>query len=279
MKRFFKLILILGFVLFTAQISRAEDYRVLVLPDNTQFDSTNYFVYPDSSIIFATDTINEIKKDGRVTTVSMTEVRDTLRKNTALSVLTKKALKEFKYNYNIPFVDFKAIAQHFATNKILVITSQTDVQNYFLRRSVCDFFSIPGTMNVEPSYKLSTYAALVDVDKEQVLWQNTYYKRISANSYRIVAQSFSPCTEQLEKIKSYSLYMLSPNIASMVESSILPPPIMLPNGKFLDISNKNQGQNFTDITLPTRDEVELKSKTIIHPRKGKQEYGIQINDL
>lgn len=278
MKRFFKLFLAILFVLFTVQTSRADDYRVLVLPDNTQFDSTNYFVYPDSSIIFATDTINEIKKDGRITTVSMTEVRDTLRRNTALSVLTKKALKEFKYNYNIPFVDFKAIAQYFSTNKILVITSQTDVQNYFLRRSICDFFSIPGTMNVEPSYKLSTYAALVDVDKEQVLWQNTYYKRISANSYRIVAQSFSPCTEQLEKIKSYSLYMLSPHIANMVTESMLPPPIMMPNGQMVNVSNKNQG-NLNEMTMPTREEVELKSKTIIHPRKGKQDYGMQINDL
>lgn len=278
MKRFFKLILTILFVLFTVQVSRAEDYRVLVLPDSTQFDSTNYFVYPDSSIIFATDTINEIKKDGRVTTVSMTEVRDTLRRNTALSVLTKKALKEFKYNYNIPFVDFKAIAQHFSTNKILVITSQTDVQNYFLRRSICDFFSIPGTMNVDPAYKLSTYVALVDVDKEQVLWQNTYYKKISANAYRMIAQSFSPCTEQLEKIKSYSLYMLSPQIANMVESSILPPPIMLPNGQVLNINNKS-GQNLNEMTMPTREEADLKSKTIIHPRKGNQNYGMQINDL
>lgn len=277
MKRFFKLFLVVIFMIFSAHISRAEEYRVLVLPDNTQFDSTNYFIYPDSSIIFATDTINEIKKDGRITTVSMTEVRDTLRKNTALSVLTKKALKEFKYNYNIPFVDFKAIAQHFSTNKILVITSQTDVQNYFLRRSICDFLNLPGMMNVDPAYKMSTYAALVDVDKEQVLWQNTYYKTISATSYRIVAQSFAPCTEQLEKIKSYSLYMLSPHIASMVTTSILPPPIILPNGKIMNVSNTN-AQN-PDEMMPSRDDVDLKPKTIIHQRKNNPNYGMNINDL
>lgn len=277
MKRFLKLFLIILVVLVAVQTTRAEDYRVLVLPDNTQFDSTNYFIYPDSSIIFATDTINELKKDGRITTVSMTEVRDTLRKNTALSVLTRKALKEFKYNYNIPFVDFKAIAQHFATNKILVITSQTDVQNYFLRRSICDFLNIPGTMNVDPAYKISTYAALVDVDKEQVLWQNTYYRKISASSYRIVAQSFAPCTEQLEKIKSYSLYLLSPQIASMVETSILPPPIILPNGKILNVSNTNT-QNPEDM-MPSRDDIDLKPKTIIHQGKNNKTYGMNINDL
>lgn len=278
MKRFVKLFLVLFFVLFSVQISRAEEYRVLVLPDNIQFDSTNYFVYPDSSIMFASDTINEIKKDGRITTVSMTEVRDTLRKNTALSVLTKKALKEFKYNYNIPFVDFKAIAQHFSTNKILVITSQTDVHNYFLRRSICDFLNIPGTMNVDPAYKISTYAALIDVDKEQVLWQNTYYKTISALSYRIVAQNFAPCTEQLEKLRTYSSYILSPNIAKMIESSILPPPITLPNGKIVNVSNQKM-PNADEMIVPNPEDIELKPKTTIHTKRNNQNYGLQINDL
>ena len=126
MKKLFRLVIVLFFVLFTAQISQAEEYRILVLPDNIQFDSTNYYIYPDTSIIFASDTINEIKKDGRVQTVSMSEIRDALRKNTKLSILTKRALKEFKYNYNIPFVDFKEIANCFGTNKVLIITSQTE---------------------------------------------------------------------------------------------------------------------------------------------------------
>lgn len=277
MRRFLKLFIVLFFALFTVQASRAEEYRVLVLPDNIQFESTNYFVYPDSSIMFASDTINEIKKDGRITTVSMTEVRDTLRKNTALSVLTKKALKEFKYNYNIPFVDFKAIAQHFSTNKILVITSQTDVHNYFLRRSICDYFNIPGTMNVDPAYKISTYVALIDVDKEQVLWQNTYYKMISALSYRMVAQNFAPCTEQLEKLKAYSLDMLAPHIAKMAETSILPPPVNLPNGNIVNVSNE-QVPNPDEI-IPSDGSIRLKPKASLRSRKNNTNYGIQINDL
>jgi hypothetical protein len=277
MKRFLKLFLVVLFVLFTVQISRAEDYRVLVLPDNIQFDSTNYYIYPDSSIMFASDTINEFKKDGRITTVSMTEVRDTLRKNTKLSILTRKALKEFKYNYNVPFVDFKAIAQCFNTNKILVITSQTDVQNYFLRRSICDFFNIPGTAVVDPAYRLSTYAVLIDVDKEQVLWQNTYYKTISSLSGRIIANNFAPATEQLEKLRTYSTYLLSPHIARMVETSILPPPITLPNGKIVNISNQKV-PNPDDMMMPSREDIDLKPKTIIHS-KNNNNYGMNINDL
>jgi len=263
MKKLFRLVIVLFFVLFTAQISQAEEYRILVLPDNIQFDSTNYYIYPDTSIIFASDTINEIKKDGRVTTVSMTEIRDALRKNTKLSILTKKALKEFKYNYNIPFVDFKAIAQCFGTSKILVITSQTDVQNYILRRTVWDFLNIPGAAVIDPAYKLSTYAALIDVDKEEVLWQNTYYKTIASVENRMVATSFAPATFQLEKIKSYSMCFLSPEIANLVETQILPAPVSGPEGQPI--------VNVADIkveTLPIDDsDLKLKSKIPVPTRQ------------
>lgn len=275
MKRLFKLILVLFFVLLIAHISYAEDYKVLVLPDNIQFDSTNYYVYPDTSIIFASDTINEIKKQGLVQTISMTEVRDALRKNTKLSILTKKALKEYKYNYNIPFVDFKAIAKCFNTNKILVITSQTDVQNYFLRRTLWDYLNIPGAAVIDPAYKLSTFASLIDVDKEQVLWQNTYYKTISSRESRMIAGNFAPATEQLKKIKFYSSYLLSPLIARMVETNILPPPTYTPKGNIVDISN----QKPAEIIPLSIEELDIKPKVIIPSRTKPSNYGMIINDL
>jgi len=272
MRRFLKLFVGFLLVFFTARACFAEEYKVLVLPDNIQFDSTNYYIFPDSSVMFATDTINEIKKDGRVKTVSMTEVRDSLRKNTALQLLTKKALKEFKYNYNIPFVDFKSIAHNFSTDKVLVITSQTDSQKYVFRRTVWDILTIPGMSVFDPAYKMSTYVALIDVDKEQIIWQKTYYKTLSALSCRILAQTFAPATEQLEKIKKYSTDSLSPNIASMVELKILPPPIPLQqdNG-IVNVSN-------TKTEIPQED-MDINSKVPIPAREQSKTYGEMINDL
>lgn len=276
MKRFFEAFLVLLFVFVTAQISQAEEYKVLVLPDNIQFDSTNYLVYPDSSIIFASDTINELKKNGRVETVSMTEIRDALRKNTKLSILTKKALKEFKYNYNIPFVDFREIAHGFSTNKVLVITSQTDIQNYFLKRTLWDFLNIPGATVINPAYKLSTYAALIDVDKELVIWENTYYKSIGSMENRIIAQNFAPATEQLEKVKSYSTYFLSPDISRMVQSKILPPVIPGEQDSIVDVSDIKKS---VDEVSPIQDELDIKTKNVIPQRTKKSNYGTVVNDL
>jgi len=272
MKRFLRVIAVLFFAFFTAQISYAEEFKVLVLPDNIQFDSTNYLVYPDSSVIFASDTINELKKTGKVQTVSMTEVRDALRKDTHLAVLTKKALKEFKYNYNIPFVDFKAIARCFSTDKILVITSQTDIQNYFLRRTLWDFLNIPGATVIDPAYKLSTYAVLIDVEKEQVIWENTYYKSIASTENRMIAQNFAPATEQLQKVKFYSNYFLSLDIARMVQSKILPPPLLTPQETIVNVSDVNT-------KLPSEDELDLKPRVYIPLRTKPSSYGLIINDL
>ena len=278
MKRFLKIFFIFCIVLLSAQSSQAEEYKILVLPDNIQFDSTNYYVYPDSSTIFASDVINAMKKDGRVETVSMTKVRDELRKNTKLTLLTKGALKEFKYNYNIPFVDFKAIADRFGTDKILVITSQTDIQNYFLRRTLWDFLDIPGATVIDPGYKLSTYVALIDVNKELVLWQNTYYKTIGARESRMIAQNFAPATEQLEKIKFYSSYFLAPSIAMAVQSNILPPPIINPQQKNPIVNVSNVKQNTTpDIVAP--EEFNLKTRIYAPIRPQSDDYGTIINDL
>ncbi len=281
MKKFYNVFLIFCVVFFSALASQAEEYKILVLPDNIQFDSTNYLIYPDSSTIFASDIINAMKKDGRVETVSMTKVRDAMRKNTKLSILTKKALKEFKYNYNIPFVDFKEIADCFGTDKVLIITSQTDVQNYFLRRTLWDFLNIPGATVINPGYKLSTYVALIDVNKEYVIWQNTYYKTIGAMENRMVALNFAPATEQLEKIKSYSSYYLSPSVALAVQSRILPAQLLNPQmnpqvNPIVEVSNVKpleQVENFS------KEDMILKPKVYVPARQKSDDYGMVINEL
>jgi len=275
MDRFLKLFIILFTMCLLTQTAYAQEYRVLVLPDNIQFDSTNYFIYQDSSVMFATDTINEFKKDARIQTVSMSEVRDTLRKNTKLNILTKNALKEFKYNYNIPFVDFKSIAHCFGTDKVLVITSQTDAQNYILRRTIWDILDIPGSPVVNPAYKLTTYAALIDVDKEQVLWQKTYNKIITSVDGRILAQNFAPATEQLDKLRSYSLSFLSPNISQLVQTTILPPLVPQKKGATVNVSNTNDG---AVIVPPLDDTLELLQKKL-SPKTNSNGYGEAVNDL
>lgn len=276
MKRFLKLFSIFCIVFFIAQSCRAEEPKLLVLPDNVQFDSTNYYVFPDASTIFASDTINELKKGRKIEIVSMTEIRDALRKNTKLNILTKKALNEFKYNYNIPFVDFRAIAHQFSTDKVLVITSQTDTQNYLLRRTFWDFINLPGTTVVDPVYKLATYAALIDVDKEEIIWQSTFYKNIGSMESRMIAGSFAPATEQLQKIRFYSEFCLSPQVARIVQAKVAPEIIPVKQNNNVDVSDVKKQRE----TLPPEmQNIELKPKFMPPSRPESNSWGEIINDI
>ena len=270
MKKVFKLLIVLVSLLVTIKSCLAEEYKILVLPDSLQFESTNYYVFPDSSVMFASDTINILKEYGKVKTVSMGEVRDVFRKNQRLRLLSSHALKEYKYNYNVDFVDLKKIAESFSVDKVVLISSTTDVQNYILRRTVWDFLNIPGVAVIDPAYKLSTHASLIDVNKEQVLWQQTYYKKLTSVENRIIPVGFAPVSEQLEKINSYSS-IISSDIAQKVQFKILPPPMLSVDGTVIN-------EPAEQIQPPDVNNTVTK-KPFVSTKPRLQSNGVRINDL
>lgn len=275
MKKILKLVLIIGIVFLTAPVCSAKEYKVLVLPDNLQFESTNYYVYPDTSVLFASEVIDYLNHSGKVQTVSMAEVRKNFRSNLRLSLLAKNTLKEFKYNYNISFVDLRSIARAFSVDKVLIVTSTTDVQNYFLRRTVWDFLNVPGCTVIDPVYKLNTFAALVDVEEEKILWQQTYKKNIGSMESRIIGSTFAPATEQLDKLKMYSSY-LSPSIARNVENGIIPPPVLSVDSEILSqpISNKAEASEAQIVET-----VNIEQAPFIPSKPRAKNNGSMVNDL
>jgi hypothetical protein len=281
MKKIFKLLIVLVSLLVTIKSCYAEEYKILVLPDNLQFETTNYYVYPDSSTMFASDTINYLKQYGKVETVSMGDIRDSFRKNQRLRLLSNHALKEYKYNYNVSFVDLKKIASSFSVDKVLLISSTTDIQNYMLRRTVWDFLNIPGAAVIDPAYKLSTHASLIDVTKEQVLWQQTYYKKLTGVENRIIPVGFAPASIQLEKINQYSSF-LSADIAQKVQFKILPPPppVLSVDGAVINSSQWPTTEeliNSTKTAMPT--EAVLRTKSFVSKKTRLQSNGVRVNDL
>jgi len=273
MKKFFKLFTILLCLLSTVKSCMAEEYKILVLPDSIQFECTNYYIYPDSSVMFASDTINCLKQyGGKVQTVSMGEVRDTFRANQRLKLLVNHALNEFKYNYNVDFVDLKKIANSFSVGKVLLISSTTDVQNYVLKRTIWDFLNIPGTSVVDPAYRLSTNVSLVDVEKEEVLWQQNYYRNIGAMENRMIAVGFAPASTQLEQIKLYSSF-LSSAIAQKVQFNILPPPVLSVEG---DLVNTMQEPVQPPVSLIN---TEIVKKPFVSAKPKLRGNGVRVNDI
>lgn len=223
MRDFIKLFIV-GVVLIIAPQVFAENYKLLILPDNivTETAAIDSYIYDACAEYFADGVSTILDNTDSIASAPVSQVRAILKKDPS-SMLTAKALtSRFKNSYNIDFAAVKKLASKVNARYVLMLTSTVDAQNYILRRTVWDFFNIPGASVVDPAYKISTYAVLVDTTRNLKLWEDTYYKTISVCENRIITRGPSPQTEQLEKIKDYSKY-LCPQIARNVQLQLLPP--------------------------------------------------------
>ncbi len=220
MKRIAKFLLIVLFLACNTVF--AADYRVLVVSDNlASKPCLDTFVYEDASEFFANQVINRLNLSGTVEAPTISEIREQLKRNQRLYLETRDTLLRFKKEYNINYVTVQKLAKMYNVNKVLLLTTSADAQNYFIRRTFWDFLNIPGASVIDPAIKLSTYAVLVDTDRMVNIWEDTFYKTISACENRMVTTTLEPQTQQLEKVRDYSR-MLGPQIAHHVQASIVP---------------------------------------------------------
>lgn len=223
MRDLFK-ILVVGIIMFAAPCVFAEQYKVLVIPDNivTENEAVDSYIYNATSEFFANEVINILNQTDYIKSPTVSEERKLLKSNAYMMIPAKNLTTRFRTSYNIDFVQLKKIATKSQARYALLITSAIDSENYILRRTFWDFINIPGATVVDPAYKINTYAALVDTQNNTVLWSNTFYKTISVVENRIITRGPSPQTEQLSKIRDYSR-MLCPEIAQNVQLKVLPP--------------------------------------------------------
>lgn len=210
--------------MFIAPYVCAEQYKVLVIPDNivTENDAIDSYIYNATSEFFANEVINLLNQTDFIKAPTVSEERKLLKSSPYSMIPARNLTTKFKTSYNIDFVPLKKIAATNQARYVLLMTSSVDSENYILRRTVWDFMNVPGATVIDPAYKISTYATLVDVQKNSVLWSNTFYKTISVVESRIIPRGPSPQTEQLQKIRDYSR-MLCPEIAQNVQLKVLTP--------------------------------------------------------
>ncbi len=220
-------ILAVGIVLFFAPFVLAEQYKVLVIPDNivTENEALDSYIFNASAEFFAGEVANILNQTDYIKVPTVSEERKLLKSNPYTMISAKNLTGRFRTSYTIDYVALKKIASKSQARYALLITSAVDSENYILRRTFWDFLNIPGATVVDPAYKISTYAALVDTQNNTVLWSNTFYKTISVVENRIITRGPSPQTEQLQKIRDYSR-MLCPEIAQNVQLKILPSEVL-----------------------------------------------------
>ena len=236
---FFKVLLI-GIAIFFSPLVFAEEYKVAVIPDNivTENESLDSYIYDASAEFFADEVVNILNKTDYITAPRVSEVRRALKSDSNYMLAAKNLTARFRASYNVDYTLVRKLAKKLNSRYVLLITSYIDSENYILRRTLWDFLNIAGATVIDPAYKVSTYAVLVDADNNHTLWSDTFYKTISVCENRIITRGPSPQTEQLQKIKDYSR-LLCPEIAQNIQSNVLPPEVFAKesNQIYYDIGN------------------------------------------
>ena len=191
-------ILAAGIVILFSPFVMAEQYKVVVLPDNivTENAALDSYIYNVAAEFFANEVVNLLNQTDYIKAPTVSEERALLKSSPYLYNPAKAMSNKFKTSYNVDFVQLKKIANKSQARYALLITSYLDSENYILRRTLWDFLNIPGATVVDPAYKICTYAVLVDTQNNSVLWSNTFYKTISVVENRIITRGPSPQTEQ-----------------------------------------------------------------------------------
>ena len=239
MRDFFKIFLV-GIVLIIAPQVFAESYKVLIIPDNivTENIAIDSYIYNDSAEFFANGIATILNDTDYINSPNVSETRALYKSNPSTLISAKNLTSRFKTTYNVDYVTLKKLAVKSNARYVLLLTTAVDSENYILRRTVWDFLNVAGATVVDPAYKISTYAVLVDTKDNITLWTDTYQKTISVCENRIITRGPSPQTEQLQKVKDYSRY-LCPQIAQDVQAKVLPPELLAKESKqiYYDIGN------------------------------------------
>lgn len=220
------------FVLLTAVICiNAQAFAVvrkpptvLVITDSGHRNGTNYIICGAASDIIAEDIINELNKTKRIKAPLLGENMAKITQKT-LPLYHLTFFKEYKYNYNVDFVNLKRVTANIPADYILMVTSGLDIQSQFLKETWWNRWGLSASEPVVPTYRLTTMLTLIDKKTYSIVWQDLYQKDLKAENSDIAITQFSPSYAQLAKIKKYSKTMseyVTMNIDKTVNPWIVP---------------------------------------------------------
>lgn len=198
---------------------------VVVLSDIGHRNGTTYLICGAASDIIAADIINRMNQTGRIKAPLLGDnMSNITQKNIPLYYDT--FFKEYKYNYNVDFVNLKRVTRNMQADYILMVTSGLDIQSQLFKETWWNKWGISVSQPIEPTYSLITMLTLIDKKTYRIVWQDLYQRDIKAKNMDLGVTQFSPNYSQLAKIKKYSNIMseyVVANIDKIVNPWIVPP--------------------------------------------------------
>lgn len=252
MKKSFLYILFAIFVLFNtatnAFCAAHAPKTIAVFSDTGHRNGTTYIISGAASDIIASDIINKMNQTGRIKAPLLGETMSKVtQKNIPLYYMT--FFNEYKYNYNVDFVNLKRVTRNIDADYLLLVTSGMDIQSNFLKDTWWNKLNISGMDPVRPTYRLATLVTLIDKKTYQIVWQDMYMRDIVAHNYDLGVTQFSPSYSQLTKIKKYSKNM-SEYVTNLVDRQVNPWIVPPQESKSIEMKSRfiNEG---TKLYYPT----------------------------
>ena len=212
---------------------------VVVISDSAHRNGTTYLVCGAASDIFASDIINRLNQTGRINAPLLGDNMSQIARH--IPLYTHTFYNEYKYNYNIDYVNLKRITRNVKSDYILMITSGIDIQSQFFKENWWNTWGLSSSQPITPTYRLVTMMTLIENKSYSIVWQEIYQRSIKAENMDLGVTQFSPNYSQLAKIKKYSLTM-SEYVANNVEKVVAPtrkantePKAIEMKGKFFNI--------------------------------------------
>ena len=198
---------------------------IVVLSDTGHRNGTTYLICGAASDIIASDIINKMNQTGRINAPLLGENMSKITQRN-IPLYYDTFFKEYKYNYNVDFVNLKRVTRNIPADYVLMVTSGLDIQSQLFKETWWNKWGISSSQPIEPTYKLITMLTLVDKKTYRVVWQDLYQRDIKAQNMDLGVTQFSPNYSQLAKIKKYSNTMseyVTAKIDEVVNPWILPP--------------------------------------------------------
>ena len=106
-------ILVVGVVIFFAPYVQAEQYKVVVLPDNIVTDSevVDSYIYNGTSEFFANEVINILNGTDFIKSPTVSEERALLKSSPSSLIPARNLTNRFKTSYNVDFVPLEEVAK------------------------------------------------------------------------------------------------------------------------------------------------------------------------
>ena len=193
---------------------------IAVISDSGHRNGTTYLVCGAASDIIAADIINRLNQTGRIKAPLLVENMSKItQKNIPLYYMT--FFNDYKYNYNIDFVNLKRVTRYLNADYILMVTSGLDIQSQLFKETWWNKWGISSSEPITPTYRLTTMLTLIDKKTYSIVWQDLYQRDIKAKNMDLGVTQFSPNYPQLAKIKKYSNTM-SEYVVNIVDRTVNP---------------------------------------------------------